>query len=182
MQLFQLRKYQVIFEPQTMMLKPFADIRDKNEDEDLTLKELSFIWFFTDVRSDFQSIIDEDIRKEEIIKAISLPKEWEPDETVIKGIKFYKEYSKTPSSSLYDASVKTVEFIEKELKNPEALLEKTDSRGNPIYKLDSLLTMLNKIPDAMEKLKKAKDQVIREMEEQSQLKGQKVKSMFEDGI
>ena len=182
MQLFQLRKYQVIFEPQTMMLKPFADIRDKNNDENLTLKELSFIWFFADIRSEFQNILDEYARKEEIKKSISLDDDWEPDKTVIAAIEFYRQYSKTPSSGLYDASIKAAQFIEKKLNNPESLLSETDSRGNPVYKLDSLLNMLKGIPDAMQKLHSAREQVVREIEEKSQLKGKKEKAIFEDGI
>lgn len=182
MQLFQLRNYQVIFEPQTMMLKPFADIRNKNNDDDLTLKELSFIWFFTDVRSEFQNILDDNARRDDIKKAISLPEKWKPDKAVKAGIDFYKSYSKTPSSGLYNASMHTAQFIEKKLMSPEKLLEEKDSRGNAIYKLDSLLSMIKGIPDAMQKLKTAREQVVKEMEEQSQLKGNKAKATFEDGI
>lgn len=42
--------------------------------------------------------------------------------------------------------------------------------------------MLKDVPDVMEKLHKAKEQVIKEIENQSQLKGSKEKALYEDGI
>lgn len=182
MQLFQLRNYNVIFEPVTMSITAFAKIRDKNKDDNLTLKEMSFLWFFTDPRSDFQNIIDEEERKDEIKKAISLPEDWEPDKIVIDAIKFYREFAKTPSSGLYEASMTVAQFIERKLKKPEALLAEEDAKGNPLYKLDSLLRLTKDVPDVMIKLAAAKEQVIQELEAKAELKGGKTKALFEDGI
>ena len=183
MQLFQLRNYQVIFEPQTMMIKEFADIRDSNKgDDEMTLKEMAFIWYFADVKSDFQSILDDEERIKEIKFRISLPDDWKPSKEVLNGIDFYKEYSKTPSSGLYKASMITAQYIEKQLKNPQALMDKLNSRGEPIYKLDSLMKILKDVPTTMEKLHSAQEQVVKEIESKAQLKGNKEKATFEDGI
>lgn len=183
MQLFQLRNYEVIFEPQTMMIDVFAAIRDSNKgDEELTYKEMSYIWFFADVRSDFQNVMNDDDRSEEIKLRISLPEEWKPSKEVLEAIKFYEKYSKTPSSGLYKASTTAAKFIEEKLGNPEKLLEEKNAKGEPVYKIDTVLNMIGKIPDVMEKLYKAREQVITELESKSGLKGGKEKSMFEDGI
>lgn len=182
MQLFQLRNYEVIFDPQTMMIDVFAAIRDKNKNEDLTYKELSFIWFYTDIRSDFQSILDDKLRMDEVKSRISLPSDWKPSQEVLDAIEVYKDYSHTPSSGLYNASITAAKFIESKLGNPGTLLEEKDSKDNPLYKLDTVLTMIGKIPDVMEKLHKAREQVVKELESKTDLKGGKKKSMFEDGI
>lgn len=182
MQLFQLKNYNVVFEPITMMIDEFKAIADKNKNDALTLKEMSFIWFFTDIRSDFQNVIDEHERTIEIQKSISLPNDWKPSKEVLNAIDYYREYSKTPSSGLYHASMVAAQFIEKKLKNPEALLEEVDGKGNPIYKLDTITRIMKDVPDIMKKLHDARQQVIKELESNSQLKGNKSKAMFEDGI
>lgn len=182
MQLFQLKNYNVIFEPITMMINEFKAIKDKNNDDNLTLKEISFIWFFTDVRSDFQNVINEKERMAEIAHSISLSNDWRPSKEVMDAIDFYKQHSKTPSSGLYQASMISAQFLEKKLRRPEALMEELDGKGTPIYKLGDILNLIAKIPDVMEKLHKARAQVIKELEAQSELKGGKAKAMFEDGL
>lgn len=182
MQLFQLKNYEVIFEPITMMIEEFKAIQEKNNDENLTLKEICFIWFYTDPRSDFISILDDKERMIEVARSIKLPDDWSIDETVQNAIDFYKDHMKTASSGLYTASITAAQFLEGKLKKPKELLEEVDAKGNKLYKLDNILNLISKIPDVMIKLHKAREQVIKEIEAKSQLKGNKEKAMFEDGI
>jgi hypothetical protein len=182
MQLFQFKNYNVVFEPQVMMIREFAAIRDKNKDEELTLKEVSFIWFYTDVRSDFQNIIDDEERLIEVIQSIGLPKGWKPSKEILDAIELYKEYSVTPSSGLYNASITAAKFIENKMRNPQTLLDEVDGKGAKIYKLDTILKMIKDIPDVMTKLHTAREQVVKELESKTGLKGGKKKSIFEDGI
>lgn len=182
MQLFQLKNYNVIFEPITMTIKEFKAISDKNKNDALTLKEMSFIWFFTDVRSDFQNVIDEDKRVEEIKHSIALPIDWNPSKEVLNAIDYYKEYSKTPSSGLYQASMISAQYIEKQLRDPSRLLAEVDAKGSKVYKLTDITNLLKAVPLIMKNLHEARIQVIKEIEANSQLKGSKAKAMFEDGI
>ena len=181
-QLFQLKNYNVIFEPITMMIDEFKAIADKNKDDNLTLKEMSYVWFFSDIRSDFQNVLDDNERSLEIIHSISLPDNWKPSKEVLNAIDFYKEHARTPSSGLYEASMVAAQFIESKLKNPKAILEEVDSRDNPLYKLTDVTRLLKDVPEIMKKLHDARKQVITEIEAESQLKGGKSKSMFENGI
>lgn len=183
MQLFQLINYSVTFDPITMTIKAFSDIRDKNNgDEAMTLKELSFVWFFCDMRSDYIAIIDEDDREEAIREGVALPKDWRKSDEVIRAIDYYKENSRTPSSGLYDASIAAASFVENQLKNPQALLDKVDAKGTYVYKLDNITKMLKDLPDIMKKLHEARTQVVKEAEANGGLKGGKEKAVFEDGI
>ena len=183
MQLFQLKNYNVIFEPITMTINEFKAIKESNgEDEALTLKEISYVWFFADIRSDFQNIINEEDRMFNIMESINLPEGWRPSDFVLRAIVFYKSHNKTPSSGLYEASVISAQFIEEQLKSPNTLLDKTDSKGNNMYKLTDVTRLLKDVPDIMKKLHDARLQVIKEIEAQSSLKGAKSKAMFEDGI
>lgn len=183
MQLFQLKNYNVIFEPVTMTIKEFKAVQTKNKKNDnLTIKEMSYLWFFADIRSDFQNVIDEKERTEEIVLSIGLPDKWKPCKILLKAIEFYKEHSKTASSGLYEASMVTAQFIETQLKNPEKILSQVDGKGNKIYKITDLATLLKSVPQIMKNLAEARIQVIKEIESKSKLKGGKEKSMFEDDI
>lgn len=182
MQLFQLKNYNVVFEPQVMMIKEFAAIRDANKDDDLTLLEMSFIWFYADVRSDFQNVIEDEERVVEVKESIGLPSDWKMSKEVEDAIEFYESYSSTPSSGLYSASITAAKFIEGKLKKPQQLLDEEDAKGGKLYKLDTILKMIKDIPDVMVKLHSGREQVIKELESKTGLKGGKKKSIFEDGI
>jgi hypothetical protein len=166
-----------------MTINEFKAIKDKNKDDDnMTLKEMSYVWFFADIRSDFQNILDESERQTEISLSISLPKGWQPSKEVLDAIEYYKSHSRTPSSGLYQASVAAAQFIEEQLKNPAFLISQEDSKGNKLYKLTDVSRLLKDVPDIMKKLHDARLQVIKEIESSSSLKGNKEKAMFEDGI
>ena len=47
--------------------------------------ELGFIYFFCDVRSDYQYIVDPEDRMREIKLGEGLPEDWEPDKLVKEG-------------------------------------------------------------------------------------------------
>jgi len=166
-----------------MEIAEFAAVRDSNKGNDnLIIKEMSYLWFFADIRSDFQNVIDEVERTKEIKQSISLPVDWKPSSQLCAAISFYKEHSKTASSGLYEASMRAAEFIEKKLRNPADLLAELDQKGNNIYKITDITTLMKSVPQIMKNLAEARIQVIKEIESKSKLKGGKEKSMFEDDI
>lgn len=183
MQLFKLVNHAVVYEPVVMEITAFKNLAKKNKDNDrLTIQEMAFIFFYCDPRSHFMSVLDDNKRFQRVKDETGMPEEWEATTELKEAIKYYGENSKTPSSALYEASIAAVKFIEGKLKNPEALLSELDSRGNPIYKLDNLTKMLKDVPDIMKKLGDAREQLIKELESNSGLKGGKTKAIFEDGI
>ena len=75
MKLFKFEGYRVIIEPETLLLKPFRLIweRDKKETKEKAINELGFIYFFADPRSDYQYIVDEEDRIKAIKEGEGLP-------------------------------------------------------------------------------------------------------------
>lgn len=76
MELFELNKttYDVDINPNALLLKPFKVIynRDRSKSKEKALKELAYVYFFTDIKSDYQYIVDEDLRSDEIVKDLIL--------------------------------------------------------------------------------------------------------------
>lgn len=183
MQLFKLVNHAVVYEPVAMELKVFRDLLKKNKGDDrLTTQEMAFIWFYCDPRSHFTSVLDDEERFKKIAHENGMPKGWKTSKELEAAIKYYSENSKTPSSALYEASITAVKFIEEQLKNPALLLDKKDAKGNPMYKLDNLMRILKDVPDVIKRISDAREQVIKELESNTGLKGGKTKAIFEDGI
>ena len=70
---FLLKEGVLTVEDQIWGLEPFKKIlkRDKSRNKDLALKEMLFIYYYTDIKSDYL-IIDSKFRKEEVIKDIEI--------------------------------------------------------------------------------------------------------------
>ena len=68
MKLFKYEGYKITIDPEAMLLKPFKKIwnRDKTASKDKAMMELGFIYFFCDIRSDYQYIVDLEERKNAI--------------------------------------------------------------------------------------------------------------------
>ena len=72
MHIFEFSKtsYKVNIAEEALLLTPFKNLhkRDKSRGKDKAINELAFVWFYADIKSPYQSIIDNDERTEEIIK------------------------------------------------------------------------------------------------------------------
>jgi len=68
MNIFQITNNVVTFSPQALVLEPFREIWDSDisKDKIMAVKELSYVYYMADDRSDYQYILDEDERSGEI--------------------------------------------------------------------------------------------------------------------
>lgn len=184
MNLFELKDHSLRWLPETIALKPFADIykRDKSKDKLTANGELSFIFFFADARSDFHNILDEDVRTEEILKQVGgLPDKWKPDAKVLTAIDFYRERSETVSSRLLEDAEHAAKKISTFLRNVN-LYEREEKTGKPIYKPGEIVSALKSIPSVVEALQETKKKVQKELQERGGARGSIEKGDFEDGL
>lgn len=183
MQLFELKDYNLTFSPQALELKAFKALwdRDKTKDKKRALAELSYVYFFSDYKSDFIDILDETTRHSEIVLNLSgLPKEWKPDDKVKDAIRFYTETSETISTRLLEDSRKAVNKVSDFLKNVD--LNLVDKNGKPIHDVARITQAIKSVPTMTKALKDLEEQVKKEKDAESSLRGSKEKSIFEDGI
>ena len=104
MNLFELKNWDLQIQPEAYALAPFKALisRDKTKNKAVGIKELAYIFYMTDYKSDFINIIDEEERDEQVKKFVELPKEWKPDKKVLEAIEFYKQRSTTTSLLLLE--------------------------------------------------------------------------------
>ena len=156
--------------------------RDKSRNKDLALKEMLFIYYYTDIKSDYL-IIDIKLRTNEIIKDIQLPDNWKIDSIMEDAINFYEERSLTVIGKLYKNALLAANDISEYLTKTKELLEERDDRGKPVTTLTTIVGGISKIKVVMQDLKAAEKELIKEkIETEGRMKGKQSMGMFELGL
>jgi len=182
--LFEFKKdsYEVTFSEEIVMITVFKKIldRDRTKDKSIALKELTMIYFYADITSPYQAIIDLDDRLDEIKKDIDLPKSWKIDKQLDEAIEFYKKRSKTIIHSLYDSAMIAASAINDVFKDAKNLINESDDK---IAATQKVIMALEKVPKVMANLKEAEKELLRQIEDNEGKKvGSKSKNIFEDGL
>ena len=93
MKLFELdHTHNVVIAPEIRMIPEFGAIikRDKDRDKKRALKELAFVYFYTDYKSDC-SAFEEEVKFKEACILSGVPSDFKMDEVIKKAIAFYDE-------------------------------------------------------------------------------------------
>ena len=181
---FTLRDYVLTVEDNMWGLIPFKKIlkRDKSRDKDRALKEMLFIYYYSDIKSDYL-IIESKFRIEEIKKDIGLPEDWRIDSILQEAIDFYEERSLTVVGKLYKNALAAANDISEYLTKTKELLEERDERGKPVTTLTTIVGGISKIKTVMQDLKAAEKELIKErIETEGKMKGKQSMGMFELGL
>lgn len=184
MQIFQFDKtsYKVRILEEVLLLTPFKNVykKDKSRAKVLALNELAFVWFFADIKSPYQSIIDEEDRTEEIVKDTDLDDNWKPDKAVKAAIDFYKERDKTVVVNLYNAAMIAASAVNDTFSNAKALIKDSDDQ---IGAAEKVIRALEKVPKVMQSLRDVEKELIKEIDDkEGKKKGAKTFGMYEDGL
>ena len=181
---FTLRDYVLTVEDNMWGLIPFKKIlkRDKSRDKDRALKEMLFIYYYSDIKSDYL-IIDSKFRIEEIKKDIGLPEDWRIDSILQEAIDFYEERSLTVVGKLYKNALAAANDISEYLTKTKELLEERDERGKPVTTLTTIVGGISKIKTVMQDLKAAEKELIKErIETEGKMKGKQAMGLYEGGL
>lgn len=179
MKLFKYESYKITISEEALLLKPFKKIwdRDKSKSKEKALSELGFIYFFCDARSDYQYIVDEELRKEQIKEGEGMPKEWQPDKLVEEAMEFYNKFKPTSALLLEDTRF-AIDKLRKLLR--EIDLGQTDSNGKPIYTLNTITATIKQVPSLVKDLDEAERSIAKELAQNDKVRGAQTKAMYED--
>ncbi len=179
MELFVYNKGDIEVSPVLLSMPLFKKIydRDKSKDKNKAHKEFAYIYFMCDYKSDFNDILDLEIKEKEIINALFDGK-YQADDLVKEGMEFYKKRQETLSSHLLEGAKEAVNKIN--LFFREFDLNKLDDKGKPIYNVSQISTTLNNLSKTIEGLKNLEDIVRKERENATRARGGGELGMFED--
>lgn len=182
MKLFKYEGYKVVISEEAYALKVFRQIwnRDKTASKDRAIMELGYIYFMIDPRSDYQYIVDTDDRSKAIIEGEGLPSKWKPDKCVIEAMKFYESF-KTTSALILEDTRKVAENLRKAL--PTINIMEEDDKGRPKYTISSITKAIRELNVLVKELAETEKVIAKEMAESNgRVRGQKAKTILEDGL
>lgn len=182
MELFKQEGFEVVVSPIAYQLQPFRALldRDKTKDKRQAQKELAFIYFYTDYKSEFSDIVDDEERAVEIKKSLALKDKWVIDKTLQEAIDFYKERTTTISSRLLEKMRKGVEKLTNHIETID--FTKEDNKGSLVHDPNRFATLIKTIPAVLDTLKEAENKVLKEREAIGTMRGEREKNIFEDGV
>lgn len=184
MKLFEMKDNNLQVVDQAWGLLPFKAIlkKDKSRTKELAFKEMLFIYYYVDIKSDYVYIMDNKEREKEIIKDIGLPEDWKIDSTVMEAIQFYGKFI-TPIQRLYKSSLKSVDDVSKYLEKTDELLNERTDKGGVVTALNTITASLKLVPGLMKDLKAAYKEVLAEQKElEGRTKGSRTMGLFEEGL
>lgn len=184
MKLFDLKGWNLTVSEEAWGLVPFSKIlkRDKTKEKEIALKEMLFVYFFCDIRSNYLHM-DEDTRCNEIKKDVGLPDKWEKDVIIDEAIEFYSKRSKSVVQQLYEDTLMSAQAIGNYLRRTDELLEERDNYGKPVYDITKITNANEKVPKLMANLKAAYKEVVKEIDDnENKKRGSKSFNTFEDGL
>lgn len=177
--LFRLDDYEVVVEPEAIMLKPFKALwdRDKSKDKTIAKQEFAFIFFVTDPRSDYQYIIDRPTREEQVTLALGMPAKWKPDKKVYDAMEFYESFKPVSAGLLEDTRV-AINKLREMLRNIN--LDERDDKGKPVHTLSSITQTIKQIPSLVRDLDEAERTLSKDIIAEARARGSQQKGLFED--
>lgn len=181
MEIFDLKNNNVVIHPAAYILKPFKVIwdGDKSKSKKQALKELAFIYYSTDFKSDFSDIINDNERCSEVKKIVELPEDWTPNDKILDAIKFYKERQRTASMDLLDSALIFTQKL-KTFYETVNLDERDEKTGKLIHNPTMLQKGIAELANQTDSIRKLKEAVSKEIAEASRVRGGGEIGLFED--
>lgn len=182
MRLMKFEGYTLTIEPEALVIKSIRALwnRDKTQSKERALAELGYIYFMVDPRSTYSYLTDLADRSEKIVIEEGLPKNWKPDKIVQEAMKSYGDSVITTSSLLLEDTRVAVDKLRKYLRDIDLTAE--DDKNKPKYPLNTVTSSIKLVPSLAEDLMKAERIVAQEIVESNKMRGQKEKTILEDGL
>ena len=172
--LFKYEGYEVVIEPEALMLAPFKAIysRDKHKDKSMAKQELAYIYFMGDPRSDYQYLVDAEVRSQEIIKGLGMPDSWKPDKVVERALAFYESFKPISAGLLDDTRL----FVDKYRKKMREL----DFEALEVKEMKEVGAIIKQIPALAKDLDEAERTLSKDIIAEAKARGSQTKSLLED--
>ena len=174
MKLFNRRDFKLNVEPIVYTIKAFKELdkRDRTVGKTQTEKELAFIYFVYDPRSDLQFIVDEQERIERVKELIGFDSKFKIDSILQKAVDVYVSMTETSSSLLLKDIKVGVDKLRDYLRTAEVDSESFDKYTRALKELIPL----------SQKIVEAERTVVKEIEDLSEMRGNRQQSLLDGGF
>ena len=177
---------------EALLVKPIRELfrKDKSKNKEEFWKQMSYMWFMCDPRSNYQYLLDEDERSMEVKTQEGLGSDWKPSPTLLEAMKIYKRQSTTTASLLIEDmrfgldSIRAIIRKISKAVNVESDDDGKDSGNVLAMKLDKALDSMtkacDKIPDLAKKLSDAEKALAKDFASEDKARGNTTMAIGED--
>ena len=172
-----------ILSPIAYEIEPIKKLisKDKSKDKKKAKQEIAFIWFYSDYKSDFSAISDENKKLSEIKRILGLPDNWKQSKELKEAIEFYREITKTTATKLLENTKRMLEKLSKFTDDID--FTEVDNSGKLKYDMTKIITSTNQIPKLLVTLKEIENRVKEEQETiEKGIVGNKELEVWEEGF
>lgn len=182
MNLLQYKDYKVTISDEAWLVPSIRRLftMDRTRNKDVFLNQMTYVYFFADVRSDYNYIDDPVEKSLTIIANEGLPKDFRVTKELDVAIDDYIRLTTTTSSALLRDSMIAAERLRKFLVSVD--YNERDDKGKPVYAVNTVTSALKSIPEIAKSIKETERIVNQEMLEAGRARGgNEHKKLFEDG-
>ena len=169
----------LIINPETLAILPFKTIwqRDKSKNKEVAIAELSYVFYVEDFKSIYRNIPEEE-RGSKIKEDLFPDNKWKADATIKAACKKYAELHITQSMGLLLDAEGAIEKLRKYFR--EVNLTDTNDQGKLLFTAKDLIANIKAVGDLISGMKKLKEEVAKEVDNNSTIKGGSAIGPFED--
>lgn len=182
MNLLQYKDYNVTISDEAWLVPSIRKLftMDRTRNKDVFLNQMTYLYFFADVRSDYNYIDDIGEKSSTIIANEGLPKDFKVTPELDRAIEDYIRLTTTTSSALLRDSMVAAERLRKFLVSVD--YNERDDKGKPVYAVNTVTSALKSIPEIAKSIKETERIVNQELLEAGRARGgNEHKKLFEDG-
>ena len=182
MQLIEVENFEMRITEEFFLAKPLRQLYNKyyEKDNEKFMEYISVIYHYTDPRSSYSYIIDDDERLQEIVIQEGLSKGFKLTKELQECIECYKTHVITLSYRLLQSTKIAIDKLSNYLEKID--FNEKDNNGKPVYTISTLTQAIRQIPQLSKDLLEAEKIITKEIEETGRVRGTAEKSFFDDGI
>lgn len=158
--------------PQTWLLEPFNKVKDKYKDVGTATQEMGLVYFASDYRSDFLSVLDLSERIDQIVKHLYAGSDIVINDITHRAIHYYSKRQDTVKIRLIKAVTSAIE---------RAITTISVASIDDLKEVRELSEISAKLPPMLENLDALEKFVARETKKEEGVVGAGDKGMYEDG-
>ena len=169
MKLLRLENYTLKVADEALLVKPIRRLynQDRSERKERFFQQMSVLYFLHDPSSNYSYIINEKDRLKEILTQEGIH-DFKPSAEFKEAVEIYKKLTRTASSELLADVKLTIDKVRQALNSVDfTSLDEKDK----VSALNTVTTVIAKIPKLVKDLSEAEKAVAKELEEQNNARG-----------
>lgn len=169
MKLISVENYELKVADEALLVKPIRKLwnQDRSLKKEQFYKQMSVLFFVYNPASNYSYIIDEKERMKEVLEQEGLD-DFKPSQDFKDAVEIYKKLNRTASSELLADTRLIIEKMRQALKSIK--FDSLDEKDVP-GAVNTIATVVSKMPKLIEDLSKAEKAVTKELEEQGKARG-----------